>query len=47
MYFQQKGATYADYLPNMWYISPVEVFTLEELKEKGLVPEQIQEEMER
>lgn len=25
IYFQQKGVTYADYLPNKWYFSPYEV----------------------
>lgn len=25
LYFQQKGVTYADYKPNMWYVSPYEV----------------------
>ena len=25
LYFQQKGVTYADYQPNLWYVSPYEV----------------------
>lgn len=32
LYFQQKGVAYADYKPNMWYISPFEVCTLKEVE---------------
>lgn len=31
LYFQQKGVTYADYKPGMWYVSPYEVIEDTEL----------------
>ena len=30
LYFQQKGVSYADYKPGMWYISPYEVLDVKE-----------------
>lgn len=37
LYFQQRGVSYADYKPGKWYISPYEVLSLEEIKERGFV----------
>lgn len=34
LYFQQKGVTYADYKPGMWYVSPYEV-QIELVKEQA------------